>query len=70
VQESGSFTADLHRIAQWLKACKVETVAPASDRSAELAGLAAREAVTRDAMRYQRAAHRPADIGLPILPEG
>jgi transposase len=26
VREFGSFTADLHRIAQWLKACKFETV--------------------------------------------
>jgi len=26
VQEFGSFTADLHRMGQWLKACKVETV--------------------------------------------
>src|SRR5579863_10265606 len=26
VQSFGSFTADLHRIAQWLKACSVETV--------------------------------------------
>ena len=26
VQEFGSFTADLHRMAQWLKACKIETV--------------------------------------------
>src|SRR5215471_8056860 len=26
VQEFGSFTADLHRMAQWLKACKVDTV--------------------------------------------
>src|SRR6516162_7687623 len=26
VQEFGSFTADLHRMAQWLKACNVETV--------------------------------------------
>jgi transposase len=26
VQEFGSFTADLHRMAQWLKACQIETV--------------------------------------------
>jgi len=26
VQEFGSFTADLHRMGQWLKACKIETV--------------------------------------------
>lgn len=26
VQEFGSFTADLHRMAQWLKACRVDTV--------------------------------------------
>ena len=26
VQEFGSFTADLHRMAQWLQACKVDTV--------------------------------------------
>jgi len=26
VQEFGSFTADLHRMAQWLKTCKVDTV--------------------------------------------
>jgi transposase len=26
VQEFGSFTADLHRMAQWLKACRIETV--------------------------------------------
>jgi transposase len=26
VQEFGSFTADLHRMAQWLKVCKVDTV--------------------------------------------
>jgi transposase len=27
VQKFGSFTADLHRLAQWLKACHIETVA-------------------------------------------
>jgi len=26
VQEFGSFTADLHRMAQWLKACRIDTV--------------------------------------------
>ena len=26
VQEFGSFTADLHRMGQWLKACRVDTV--------------------------------------------
>jgi transposase len=27
VQKFGSFTADLHRVAQWLKACGIQTVA-------------------------------------------
>ena len=26
VEKFGSFTADLHRMAQWLKACRIDTV--------------------------------------------